>query len=119
MNVELGESGGEIYRVAREEISVDTIQRVVNLSTIKSMDLASGYLHGWTTRTTNAIFPSLKKYLGCRTNRSSAVSSPGYVLVDAHVLVPLGSITWEATFMVRDWAASGVPWTAGEVSGLS
>ena len=34
MNVELGESGREIYRVAREEISVDTIQRVVDLHTV-------------------------------------------------------------------------------------
>ena len=34
MNVELGESGGEVYRIAREEISVDTIQRVVNLHTV-------------------------------------------------------------------------------------
>ena len=34
LNVELGESGGEIYRVAREEISVDTIQRVVDLPTV-------------------------------------------------------------------------------------
>ena len=119
MNVELGESGGEIYRVTREEISVDTIQHVVNLSTVKSMNLASHHLQGWTTRTKNATFPSLKKYLGCRTNRPSAVSSTVYVLVDAHVLVPLGSITWEATFILCGWVASGVPWTAGEVSGLS
>ena len=30
-DVEPGKSGGEIYRVAREEISVDAIQDVVNL----------------------------------------------------------------------------------------
>ena len=34
MDVELGESGGEVYRITREEISVDTIQRVVNLHTV-------------------------------------------------------------------------------------
>jgi len=34
VNVELGESSGEVYRVTREEISVDTIQRVVNLHTV-------------------------------------------------------------------------------------
>ena len=34
MNVELGESGGEVYRITQEEISVDTIQRVVNLHTV-------------------------------------------------------------------------------------
>jgi len=31
MNVKLGESGGEIYQIMQEEISVDTIQCVVNL----------------------------------------------------------------------------------------
>jgi len=38
------------------------------------------------------------------------------MLVDADVLVLLGSITWEAMFMARDWAAWGVLWTAGGVS---
>jgi len=116
MNVELGESGGEIYRITREEISVDTIQRVVNLHTVRSMDSVSYDLHSRTTRTKNATFPSLKKYLGCRTNEPSAASASGYVLVDVNALVLLGSITWEAMFMARDWAAWGVPWTAGEVS---
>ena len=109
LNVELGESGGEIYRVAREEISVDTIQRVVDLPTVKSMNLVSHHLHDRTTRTKNATFPSLKKYFGCRTKRPSAVSAPGHVLVDVRVLVPLSSITWEAMFVVRDWAVLGVP----------
>ena len=30
-DLELGESGGEVCRVSREEISVDTIQDLVNL----------------------------------------------------------------------------------------
>ena len=30
-DVKLGESGGEVYRVTREEISVDTVQRFVDL----------------------------------------------------------------------------------------
>jgi hypothetical protein len=34
MNVELDESGGEVYRITREEISVDTIQRLVDLHTV-------------------------------------------------------------------------------------
>jgi hypothetical protein len=33
-DVELSESGGEVYRVAREEISVDAVQRVANLHTV-------------------------------------------------------------------------------------
>ena len=31
MDVELGESRGEVYRVTREEISVNAVQRVANL----------------------------------------------------------------------------------------
>jgi len=38
------------------------------------------------------------------------------MLTDVDVLILLGSITCEAMFMARDWAAWGVPWTAGEVS---
>ena len=30
-DVKHGESGGEVYRVAREEISVDAVQRVADL----------------------------------------------------------------------------------------
>ena len=33
-DIELVESGGEVYRVAREEISVDAIQHVINLYTV-------------------------------------------------------------------------------------
>ena len=33
-DIELGESGGEVYRVTREEISVDAVQRVSNLHTV-------------------------------------------------------------------------------------
>ena len=36
-DVKLGESVGEVYRVTREEISVDTVQRIANLHTVKSM----------------------------------------------------------------------------------
>ena len=39
-DVELGESGGEVYRVTREEISVDAVQGVANLHTVKSMNMA-------------------------------------------------------------------------------
>jgi hypothetical protein len=30
-NVKHGESGGEVYRVTREEISVDAVQRIADL----------------------------------------------------------------------------------------
>ena len=33
-DVELGESGGEVCRVTREEISVDAIQGVINLNSL-------------------------------------------------------------------------------------
>jgi len=32
MGVEIGESGGEVCQVTREEISVDAIQHVINLT---------------------------------------------------------------------------------------
>jgi hypothetical protein len=35
-DIELGKSGREVYRVAREEISVDTVQGVVDLRKIYS-----------------------------------------------------------------------------------
>ena len=98
MNVELSESGGEVYRVTREEISMDTVQRVVNLTTVRSVNLECNNFYCW-TRTKNVTFPSLKKYLWCRTNELSVVPSPGYMLPDGHVLVPLGSITWELTYL--------------------
>lgn len=66
------------------------------------MNLTSHHLHDRTTCTKNATFPSLKKYVGCRVNESSAASAPGYVLVGVDVLVPLDSITWRAVFMARD-----------------
>ena len=33
-DVELSESVGEVYRVTREEISVDAVQRISNLHTV-------------------------------------------------------------------------------------
>jgi hypothetical protein len=39
-DVELGESTGEVCRVTREEISVDAVQRIANLHTVKSMNIA-------------------------------------------------------------------------------
>ena len=38
-DVELSESVGEVYRVTREEISVDAVQRVANLHTVKTMNM--------------------------------------------------------------------------------
>ena len=39
-DVELGKSIGEVYRVTREEISVDAVQRVANLHTVVTMNTA-------------------------------------------------------------------------------
>jgi len=39
-DVELGEPGGEVYRVTREEISVDAVQRVANLNIVLSINMA-------------------------------------------------------------------------------
>ena len=38
-DVELGESVGEVYRVTREEISVDAVQCVANLHTVVTMNM--------------------------------------------------------------------------------
>jgi hypothetical protein len=35
-DVKLGESGGEVIRVAREEVSMDAIQHVVNLYSVNN-----------------------------------------------------------------------------------
>ena len=39
-DVQLGESVGEVCRVTREEISVDAVQRIANLHTVKKMNMA-------------------------------------------------------------------------------
>ena len=67
-------------------------------------------------------FPSLKKYLLCRLNEpswSAAASVPGYIVVDVDVLVPFGSITWEAVWVGCDLAIRGAPWSPKEASSLS
>ena len=33
MDSKLGKSGGEVYRVSRKKISVDTVERAINLDT--------------------------------------------------------------------------------------
>jgi len=54
-------------------------------------------------------------------NEPSAASAPGNMLADAHFLIPLGSITWEAIYLpaARGSASRGTPSTLGEDSGLS
>ena len=66
-------------------------------------------------RTKNVTFPSLKKYLWCRTKEPSVELAPGYMLADVHVLVPLGSIGWEVSYLTRDSAA----WWAYCMPGVS
>jgi len=46
----------------------------------------------------------------------SAPSVPGYIVVDVDVLVPFGSITWEAVCVGCD---STIPWSLGEAWDLS
>ena len=75
-------------------------------------------LYRQTPRTKNVTFPSLKKYLWCRTNELSVALAPGYMLADVYVLVPLGSITWGVTYLTRDSTAWGAPCMLG-VSKLS
>ena len=38
-DVKHGESGGEVYRVTREEISVDAVQRVANLLVHRALSM--------------------------------------------------------------------------------
>ena len=45
-DVELGKSGREVIRVAREEVSMDTIQHIVNLYTVFTMNPIAYHLHG-------------------------------------------------------------------------
>ena len=96
---------------------MDAVEGVVDLHTAQLMNSASHHLYGRTIRTKNSTFPSLKKYLGCRTNEPPAASAPGYVLVGTDVMVFLGLITWEEMFIARDPVAWGAPWIAEEVTG--
>jgi hypothetical protein len=41
------------------------------------------------------------------------------MVVDVNVLVPFGSITWEAVCVGCDSAMRGAPWSPREASGLS
>ena len=47
---------------------------------------------------------------------SWSASVPGYIVVDVDVLVPFGSITWEAVCVGCD---SAIPWSLGEAWDLS
>jgi hypothetical protein len=42
-DVEHGESGGEVCRVTREEISVDAVQRVANLLVQRVLSMNMGF----------------------------------------------------------------------------
>jgi len=120
-DVELVESGGEVCRVAREEISVDAIQDVINLYTVQPMNLIAYDFHSWISRTKNVTFPSLKKNLLCRMKGPSwsALSVPGYTVVDVDVLVPFGSITWKSLCLGCDSAIWRALWSLSEASGSS
>ena len=74
-DVELVKQGGKADRVPRKEISVDTIKCFINLHTISLMNLMCTPLSWLNPRTRKVTFPSLKKYLLCRVNESSAVSA--------------------------------------------
>jgi hypothetical protein len=54
-------------------------------------------------------------------NESSwlAASVSGCIVVDVDVLIPFGSITWEAVCVGCDSAMQGAPWALREPSNLS
>jgi hypothetical protein len=66
-DVELAEFGGEVYRVPREKVSMNTIECAIDLQpfSVKSDSRRR------TPRTKNVMFPSLKKYVSCFTNDSA------------------------------------------------
>jgi hypothetical protein len=67
-NVELVEFGREVCRVPREIVSMNTIECAIDLQTFSVSQTHNTEM----SRTKNVIFPSLKKYMSCRTNESPA-----------------------------------------------
>ena len=67
MYVKLGKSCREVDGIAREEVSMDAVQRTINLRASQYVGCAKCR----NQRTRNVTFPSLKKYVSCRTKESS------------------------------------------------
>lgn len=70
-DTKLEKFGGEIGRVAREKVSMNAVQRTIDLYVI----LLVNRVHTIERRTKNVMFPSLKKYVSCRKNESSVTGS--------------------------------------------
>ena len=71
-NAELGKSRREVYRITKKEVSMDAIQRTINLRAGQYIRYAKRHT-GRRPHTRNVTFPSLKKYLSCCTNNLSGV----------------------------------------------
>ena len=69
---EPGKSSREVDRIARKEVSMDAVQRIVDLWAGQFV----GYAKHRRPRTRNVTFPSLKKYASCLLNESSGVACP-------------------------------------------
>jgi len=67
---ELSKTCREVDGIARKEVSMDAIQRTINLLAGQYV----GYANHRRPRTRNVTFPSLKKYASCRMNESSGVA---------------------------------------------
>ena len=75
-DAELVKSGGEVNRVPRKEILVDTVKCAINLYTVWLVKLVCmPPSRSCPKRTRKVMFPSLKKYLWCRMNESSHASA--------------------------------------------
>jgi hypothetical protein len=96
-DTELGKLGGEVDRVAREKVTMNTIKCTIDLRYCQRVSESGAY--DAVTRTKNVIFPSLKKYVPCRTNESLVV---GLASADTPVAVRL-----------VDMASSTVGWASG------
>ena len=93
-DTEPGKLGGEVDRVAREKVTMNTIKCTIDLPYRQRVTGT----HNAATRTKNVIFPSLKKYVSCRGNES---------------LVVIGLASADTPVRLVDMASSTVGWTSG------
>lgn len=91
-DAEPGKLGGEVDRVAREKVTMNTIKCTIDLPHCQQVTGT----HSAVTRTKNVIFPSLKKYVSCRGNESLVV----------------GLASADTPVSLVDMASSTVGWTS-------
>lgn len=92
-DAELRKLGGEVDRVAREKVTMNTIKCTIDLRYCQRVKGS----YDAVIRTKKVIFPSLKKYVSCRRNESLDV---GFVSADTPV-------------RFVDMASSTVGWASG------